>query len=481
MASDARGAPAGAPDFVTALDEIFGLEPGARALQFEGQWHTYGELAAGAAAIAERLEPLGVGAGSPVAAEMPNTPAAVAVLLAVLGLRACLVPLSPRRAAADLETVRPVTVVVRPGSGLDAAIEAGNPDAPEHAGVAVLIGTAGTTGTPKRIPVTYEAISASLAGTRSKAGRKGRRGLREDVTLVPFPLGHMSGIVPLLITLQTGRRVALMRKFEPKEAARLVREHGMTSVALNPTALAMLLDPSIDASDLATLRFVRSGSAPLSAELAAAVEERFDVIVMQAYGQTETGGEVIGWSPADHRDYATTKRGSVGRPHDGIEVRIIAPGSDPDSGGLAPNASGELWLRGVRGRDGWHRTGDVARIDDDGFVWIDGRADDTIICGGFNIAPLAIEQALARHPGVAEAAVVGVPEPRLGQIPVAVVVARGDPPAANDLTAWCREQLEPYQVPREYVFVDELPRNDVGKVHRPSTRAYAVEQTGAHG
>jgi long-chain acyl-CoA synthetase len=481
VALDSRGAPPGAPDFVASLEEVMSLEPDSPAVQFEGRWLTYGELTAAAATLGDRLERLGVAEGTQVAAEMPNAPVAVVIMLAVLSRRACLVPLSPRRFETDLERVRPVAVVVRPESGLDTSIEPDDVDAPRQAGVAVLIGTAGTTGVPKRVPVTYEAISASLAGTRSMAGGKGQQGLRTDVTLVPFPMVHMSGIIPLLITLQTGRRVALMQKFVAPEAARLIREHEMTSVALNPTTLSMLLDPEIDPADLATLRYVRSGSAPLSADLAAAIEERFDVVVMQAYGQTETGGEVIGWKAADHREFGAAKRGSVGRPHAGIEARIVEPGADPDAGGLAGDASGELWLHGVRGRDGWHRTGDMAHIDDDGFVWIEGRADDVIICGGFNIAPLAVEHALTRHPGVVEAAVVGVPDSRLGEMPVAVVVPRGDGTTEEELTAWCREQLEPYQVPRGYVFSDALPRNDVGKVHRPSTRAFAVEQTGADG
>jgi long-chain acyl-CoA synthetase len=475
--SPAESAPTGPPDLVSGLDEVFALETDAPVLHFEGRWFTYGELAAAAAALAAQLEQIGVGAGSPVAAEMPNTPAAVVVILAALARRACLVPLSPRWAGPELAAVGPVAVVVRPATGLDASIEAGDPGATRRPGVAVLINTAGTSGTPKRVPVTYAAISASLAGTRSMAGKKERRGLREDVTLVPFPFVHMSGIVPLLITLLTGRRVALMRKFEAQEAARRIREHRITSVMLNPTTLAMLLDPAIDPADLATLRYIRSGAAPLSPDLAAAVEARFGAIVMQAYGQTETGGEVIGWSPADHREFATIKRGSVGRPHAGIEPRIVAAGADPEAGGLPVGSSGELWLRGVRDRAGWHRTGDLARIDEDGFVWIEGRADDVIICGGFNIAPLAVEEVLARHPGVAEVAVVGVPDQRLGQVPVAVVVARDDPPTEDELTGWCRERLEPYQIPRRYVYADALPRNDAGKVHRPSTRAMAVERT----
>ncbi len=154
----------------------------------------------------------------------------------------------------------------------------------------------------------------------------------------------------------------------------------------------------------------------------------------------------------------------------------MSAGAAPEDGGLATGESGELWLHGVRGRDGWHRTGDIARVDDDGFVWVEGRADDIILCGGFNIAPLGIEHVLERHPAIQEAAVVGVPDRRLGQIPVAVVVERS-PVSDDELGAWCRDHLEVYQTPRRYVRVAALPRNDAGKVHRPSTREHALAES----
>lgn len=470
--------------FVTAIRDVLRLDPQAPALVFEGRWLTYGALAEAIDAVDRRLAGAGVGPGSTVATVLPTSPAGVVAILAVMFREACLVPLSPRHPEADLASVQPVGAVMRPqsgGSGSDDRaslawlVEPGPADAAPRDGVATLMSTAGTTGPPKRIPVTYASIDASLAGTRSKAGRTGRTGLREDVTIVCFPLAHLSGLVPLLITILTGRRVALMSKFEPIEAAAIIKAYGITSLALNPTAMAMLLDADIDPTDLSTLRFMRSGSAPLSPDIAAAFEERFGVKVMQAYGQTETGGEVIGWSPQEWDEFGNEKRGSVGRAHAGIELRIVEPGQDPETSALDAGEPGELWLRGVRGRDGWHRTGDIARVDDDGFVWVVGRADDVIVCGGFKIAPLAVEHVLERHPAIQEVAVVGTPDRRLGQLPVAVVVERtGQSVSDDDLDAWCREQLEPYQVPRRYVRVPALPRNDAGKVHRPSTREHAL-------
>jgi len=466
-------------DFVSAIRDVLQIDPDARALVFERQWLTYGAIVQAVDVVDRQLAGAGIGPGAAVATVLPNSPAGVVAVLAAMFRNACVVPLSPRRADADLGTVQPVAAVMRPESddaaSLSWTIEHGAPDAPLREGVAALLATAGTTGPPKRIPVTYASIDASLAGTRSKAGRKGRSGLRDDVTIVCFPLAHLSGLVPLLITFLTGRRVALMSKFEPREAAAIVNEHGITSLALNPTTIAMLLDGDVDPADLATLRFIRSGSAPLSPDLAAAFEDRFGVKVMQAYGQTETGGEVIGWSLAEWDEFGATKRGSVGRAHPGIEVRIREPGGSAEDAGLATGETGELWLRGVRGRDGWHRTGDIARVDDDGFVWVVGRADDIIVCGGFNIAPLAVEHVLERHPAIHEVAVVGTPDRRLGQAPIAVVVERaGACVTDEELDAWCREQLEPYQVPRRYVRVPALPRNDVGKVHRPSIREHAL-------
>jgi len=200
---------------------------------------------------------------------------------------------------------------------------------------------------------------------------------------------------------------------------------------------------------LAPLRYVRSITAPLSPFLARRFHDRFGVAVLNGYGQTELGGEVVGWSAADWREFGETKLGAVGRPHAGVELRV--------------DETGELWVRTRASPDGWLRTGDHGRIDDDGFLWIEGRASDMVNRGGLKVFPAEIEEVLRSVPGVRDVAVVGIPDERLGEVPVAAVVGDADP---GDLDARCRAHLAPYKVPARFVFVDSLPRNEVGKVLR---------------
>ena len=468
-------------DTVSALEQVLRLDGEAKALQFTGSWWTYGQLTAQIDATRQALRSAGVIDGSPVAAILPNQPGGLVAMLAVLLERACLVTVSPRRWADELARAD-VTVVVGPSdvvtggapiadTGLALRTGAAVEPAP---GVAVLMATSGSTGEPKRIPIGYPTVDGVVGAVRSLArGEQAPLALRDDTTLICFPYTSLSGLLPQLIALVSGRRTALLERFEPDAVAALVAEHAMTSLALNPTAMRMLLDADIDPGALATVRYVRSGSAPLGAAMLAEFEERFGVAVLQSYGQTEVGGEVVGWSSADHRAHGLAKRGSVGRPHPGVELQVVARDGEP--GSPLPNGEvGELWLRGVRNVSGWHRTGDLARLDDDGFVWIEGRADGVIICGGFNIVPAAVERAVESHPSVAQAAVVPRPDERLGEIPVAVVVPAADATCDEaEIVAHCRRLLEPYQVPRAVVVVDELPRNDAGKLHLPSLREIA--------
>ena len=471
-------------DTVEDLQRVLSLDPTAQALEFGDQRRTYGELTAEVDAARAALRAAGVGPGAPVATVLPNTPSGLVSLLAVLAERACIVTISPRRTAADLAAAPPTLATLGPAGlvgaapvaeGLDLGVASGSGAAASHPGVAVLMATSGTTGEPKRIPISYATIDGVVSGVRTLAGGDpAELRLRDDTTLVCFPYTNLSGLLPQLIALVSGRRTALLERFDPVRVAELVARHAMTSLALNPTAMQMLMDADVDPALLTTVRYVRSGSAPLRPALAAAFEERFGVGVLQSYGQTEVGGEVVGWSSADHRAFGAAKRGSVGRPHAGIELRVAARDGGPDDA-VAPGEVGELWLRGARNVEGWHRTGDLARIDEDGFVWIEGRADGLIICGGFNLVPAALERVLEGHPDVQEAAVVGRPDERLGEVPVAVVVRRpGATVGTAELVERCRAHLEPYQVPRDLVFVDGLPRTEVGKVHLPTLRRLAA-------
>jgi acyl-CoA synthetase (AMP-forming)/AMP-acid ligase II len=217
--------------------------------------------------------------------------------------------------------------------------------------------------------------------------------------------------------------------------------------------------------------------AELSPLQARRFRDRFGISVLNSYGQTEIGGEIVGWNAADSRDHGDDKLGSVGRPHAGVELRIGDPTAD---------GSGELQVRtralgagyadgtdlGDRlTHDGWFRTGDIARIDTEGFVWIEGRVSDMINRGGLKVYPAEVEEVLRTSPAVADAAVVGAPDDRLGEVPVAFVVpAPGVAPSSDGLSDYCRAHLAPYKVPVRFEVIDALPRNEVGKVLKTASK-----------
>jgi long-chain acyl-CoA synthetase len=255
-----------------------------------------------------------------------------------------------------------------------------------------------------------------------------------------------------------------MDRFDTRGFAALVATHGIRSVVLPPAAMAMLVDDEAVTS-LQPLRFVRSITAPLSPLQARQFKDRFGIAVLNSYGQTEIGGEIVGWTAADSRSHGDDKLGSVGRPHAGVELR-----ADAETGELQVRtpavAAGYADGSDLSDRltpDGWFRTGDVGHVDDDGFVWIDGRLSDMINRGGLKVFPSEVEEVLRLAPGVSDVAVVGVPDDRLGEVPWAFVVGPG---AADGraLEATCRAHLAPYKVPARFEAVDVLPRNEVGKV-----------------
>src|SRR5690606_21135805 len=428
----------------------------------------------------------------------------VAALFGVWGAGGVHVPLNPRLTDAAVErvlaTVRPPAVVATPalaprlagppaaapgdGGGAVPRAPEGPAAAPGPAGrdvaVALVQFTSGTTGAPKPVLLRHsgvieliDGVLATLRGGRAPGSGAGDR--RPMPNLVPVSLSLWAGIYTVLFAFRVGAPVVVMDGFDTLEFARLVARFQLRSTVLPPAAMAMLVDDE-RVTSLEPLRYVRSITAPLSPLQARRFKERFGVGVLNGYGQTEIGGEIIGWSAADLRTYGDAKLGSVGRPHRGVEVRAV----DPDGRTLGPDEPGELWVRtpalsagyadgtdlGDRlTPDGWFRTGDVGRVDADGFVWVEGRVSDMINRGGLKVHPGEVEEVLRTVPGVADAAVVGVPDERLGEVPRAFVVAAGAaPPPDDELVAACRAHLAPYKVPVRFVAVDELPRNEVGKV-----------------
>ncbi|MFG1923387.1 class I adenylate-forming enzyme family protein [Cryptosporangium sp. NPDC048952] len=335
-------------------------------------------------------------------------------------------------------------------------------------GVAVLMMTSGTTGRPKRVELTYPKMVAAFraAGTPVDDAQEPR--LYNRPAILWASLAHISGLYFVIAHALEGRGVALLEKFDVDDWVELVREHRPGYVRLAPTALRMVLNAELPREVFESVSAVGSGTAPLPPDLADAFEERYGVPVLGVYGATEFAGAIAGWSLKAKREWGARKRGSAGRAHPGVELRIV----DPQNGDLRP--TGQVGLLEARGGqlsdDGsWVRTTDLASLDEDGFLFIHGRADDAINRGGFKIPPSVIEDALAEHPAVDESSAVGVPHVRLGEVPVVAVTLTG-PATEDELLEFLAQRLTRYQRPVELKIVDQLPRTPSMKISRAIVR-----------
>jgi long-chain acyl-CoA synthetase len=239
-----------------------------------------------------------------------------------------------------------------------------------------------------------------------------------------------------------------------------------------PSAVRMLLDADVDPADLASLRALISGTAPLPADLVDAFLDKYGIPICGNYGATEFAGAIAGWTIDDFRSLWEQKRGAVGRVHGDIEARVV----DIDSGAiLSPGEEGLLELKGKQLNNDmqWLRTTDRAVLDADRFLYIKGRADNAIIRGGFKVHPDDVVLVLNDHPAVREAAVVGVPDRRLGAVPAAAVVLKegATEPSIDELKAWLKARLIAYQVPVHYRFVTDFPRTPSMKPSTPGLQA----------
>jgi acyl-CoA synthetase (AMP-forming)/AMP-acid ligase II len=503
MTSADHGAAGAEPgiDLPSWIRSVVTIDPGADALEFEGTWRPWRHLASGIEALDGALSPAS-GEGTAVGVVIRNRPEIVRTIVGVLGTGRCLVTLSSAVPTASLAAeVRRLGLPVIVASATDwtdelraaagdagtLGLSIGDGDAPAEVvmpggaqspgsgslrpGVAVQMLTSGTTGTPKRVDLLYRSIEHELVSTAhySSSGSLGKPRLSSGVAIIWNPLLHIGGLRGLITNLVAGRRIAMLERFSVPAWAALVEEHRPRVLALVPSALRMVLDADVPKEVLASAQVVISGTAPLAPELGAAFEAKYGIPVLVVYGATEFAGGVAGWTLRDWRQFGAAKRGSVGRVNRGVEARVV----DQESG--EPLANGDVGLLEVRGpqlaQPGWLRTTDLARIDDEGFIWIEGRADDVIIRGGFKVATGAVSEVLRKHPAVLDACVIGVPDERLGQVPVAAVELRPDVSLdAEALKAWARDQLSPYQVPVRVIVAHVLPRTPSMKVSQPEVR-----------
>ena len=438
-----------------------------------------GEARAAARATAEKLRAAGVESGEGVAVCLPSGPDLVTTMAGIWLADAVFVPVNDRSPQAEVDhvltTVRPRALVDQRGITTLADPMRHDPD------VAFVTWTSGTTGTPKAILQTHsgylELLDRVLTPLRGGGGGGGTgggkaKGAQEPTpNLVPVSIALNAGIYNVCFGLRAGAAIVLMPRFTSGEFAELVQRYRIRSTVLPPAAMVTLaMDP--DVTDLAPLRYVRSITAPLSPPAARRFMERFGTVVLNSYGQAEVG-EVIGWTAADAREHPE-KLGAAGRPHAGVDIRVV----DDAGRDVEPGVVGELLVRPPRmaagyaggaslndrvDADGFVRTGDHARVDADGFVFIEGRTSDLINRGGNKVFPEQVEEVLLLVPGVDEVAVVGRPDERLGEVPVAVVVGSA---RDEDLEAACRAELAPYKVPVAFARAKSLPRNEIGKLLR---------------
>ena len=405
--------------------------------------------------VAERLGPLD---GRAVAVQLPNGPELVWTMVGVWLAGGVYVPVNPRNPASEVDAVLAMTepAFVVTGDGIAAQSGGGRP---YEDGVAFVMWTSGTTGRPKPIEHTHTAYLELLdrvlgplrAGPGGDAPKK-----RPSPNLIPVSMALNAGLYNVLFGLRAGAELVIMDRFEPAAFAELVGRFGIRSTVLPPAAMAALTDSDVDDLDAAALRPLDHRAA-VAAAGAALRRTSSRVYVLNGYGQAEIG-EVIGWTAADAKAHPE-KVGAIGRPHPGVDIRV-----DGDGHLLVRPPNTATGLGDRIDADGYIDTGDLARIDEDGFVWIEGRAGDLINRGGNKVFPAAVEEVLRLSDAVDDVAVVGAPDDRLGEVPVAYVVGRPVDDAVLD--ALCREHLVAYKVPVAFHWIDELPRNEVGKVLR---------------
>jgi len=486
---------------------ILALDPQAVAIETAaGGGCTWGDLAAAADAVEQILRNAQIEPEAPIGWVARNRPTAVAAFASLVINGRMVIPLRPKQTSATfLEELAAQRLKAVVGDAEDWA-DAGAVDAAAGVGslgicmaglapgeVRLVPGltrvgpgphrspmpgyvlerlTSGTTGAPKRIPVLESVLLPSLESGEQKRPSQAADVLRLKTSpaILLKPFSHAGGLFGLLLALYQARPMVLFEKFVAADWAAAVHRYQPKSASLVPAMIQMVLEAAIPRESLSSLKAIRAGTAPLDPLTQTQFEEVYGVPILIDYGAAEFIGGVAGWSLDDHRHYSNTKRGSVGRARPDVHLKVI----EPDSGAeLLPGQSGILLIKCDRFGPDWFRTNDLASIDADGFLFLHGRADDAINRGGFKILPDEVANVLKRYPGVRDAAVVARPDPRLGQVPGAAIEmgAGTPPPAAADLDAFVRQHLTAYMVPKEFIFVDALPRTASMKISRPELKA----------
>jgi len=479
-----------------ALGRLWDAPDEAPMLQQDGQWFSWRDIRVLSETLDRELGAVGAGPGARVAVVLENRMESVAALITLLRTERTMVTLSPLQpadrlgedltaSAADyvlaprelLENTvfgavaadSGATVFAVDGGDVTVYAKASREPRPGDPGVLIEMLTSGTTGPAKRIPLRRKQMEASLSAALEHNNRpevRDKPPLTGAVGMVILPIVHIGGLWSLLTALLAARPIVMLKRFSIEGWHAAIVEHRPILGGLPPPAIRAVLDSDIPREDLSSLRAMIAGTAPVDPDLVDAFLERFGIPILVTYGATEFAGAVAGWTAKDFRASWADKKGSVGRAFPGVRLQVV----DDDGRVLGAGQTGRLQVASAQVGDSaenWVTTSDLAHIDADGYLYIDGRADDVIVRGGFKIAPETVVRALRSHEAVADAAVAGLPDQRLGQVPVAAVqVKDGATVTGEALREHCRSTLTPYEVPVSVFVVDELPRSAALKVDR---------------
>jgi acyl-CoA synthetase (AMP-forming)/AMP-acid ligase II len=480
------------------------------AVTFDGRDVTYAELERRSQQVAGLLQDLGVQPGERVAWLGRSSECWYEIFFGAAKARACLAPINSRLAvpeiafilddsAANVFFVSPEFLAAAEAALLKVErkielilVDAGGPafaarreaapaprlSPPRPDDDVLQLYTSGTTGLPKGVRLSNANYTAFLQLRNEVEGFDYGA---EDNVLIVMPLFHVAGTNISFAALAAGAKVIVMAEFSPAEVLRIIEAERVGQIFLAPVMINALLQcPAIATTDLSSMKTVAYGASPISEAVLAAAKAKFGCGFIQFYGMTETTGAGTALSPDDHVGELLR---SCGKPWPQVEVRI----ADDEGRTLGPGQIGQIEIKGaiimagywnrpeatadtVR-PDGWLKTGDAGFVDERGFFFVHDRVKDMIVSGGENVYPAEVENAILGCPGVADAAVIGVPDDRWGEAVKAIVVcAAGERPDPGDIIAWARERIAGYKAPKSVDFVEALPRNPSGKVLRRELR-----------
>ncbi len=489
---------------------------------------SYAEMASRVNRLSNALQSMGTGIGDRVAVMATNSTAYVEVYYACARLGACFVPINFRAKQDELSFMlntsdavllfaeeryldliaslrsevpglRDVITLDRAAAGLrsfDDLIDGASEDEVfvevDEDEPTVLIYTSGTTAMPKGVELTYLNLSLYVVNTMSPADPSAEH----EKTLLSVTIAHVAGITAILSSIWGGRTLVILPQFDPELWLEAVERESATHAFVVPTMLKRLMDyPHFAKHDISSLKLITYGAAPMPYEVVCRAIEVFTCDLMNAYGQTESTSSLTYLGPEDHRlngsDAENARKlhrlRSVGRAMDDVEVAILDAEREP----LTQGEEGEICVRSARVMkeyikadeataeaivDGWLHTGDIGYLDEDGYLFITGRVKDLINRGGEKITAADVEMVLDEHELVEESAVIAAPDPEWGETVKAVVVLnpegrkRDAGVVREDLREHCRTHLASYKTPAYIAFIDELPRNPMGKVLKTDLR-----------